>query len=185
MKQKFIKEVKGHFNLREPKGRKPTNVFFVVRLNGKQYKLSSRMKVYPNQWDSKGQQAIESNQLTKLDNRNNKMLNAKINSIRCYFLDFLEYLCNVEIKDVEIGELLKKYIYKDMKMKKKNDFAFDAESIITEAFDYYYSFVQPTKASTKMNNESKSEIIFTCPSLLIIESWLSFHFAKSTGDLIK
>ena len=113
MKQQFVREIRGHFNLRKPKGGKPTDVFFVVCLNGKQYKLSSGMKVYPDQWDSKMQQAIESNQLSRLDNRNNKMVNEKINSIRCSFMDFLKYLCTAETETVDIGELLKLFIYKD------------------------------------------------------------------------
>lgn len=153
MKQLFLKEIRGHFNLRQPKGRKPTDVFFVVYLNGKQYKLSCGMKVYPDQWDSKMQQAIESNQLSKIDNRNNKILNEKINSIRCSFMEFLKYLCTVEIESVNIEGLLKLFIYKDMKKKKNSDF--NAECIITEALEYYYTNVYPVKIRTKRNNESK------------------------------
>ena len=153
MKQQFVKEIKGHFNLRNPKGCKPTDVFFVVCLKRKQYKLSSGMKVYPDQWDSKMQLAIESNQLSRLDNCNNKMLNEKINSIRCSFMDFLKYLCTVETETVDIGELLKLFIYKDMKKKKKLDF--DAERIITEALEYYYTCISPAKKSTKDMNVSK------------------------------
>ena len=153
MKQQFIKEIRGHFNLRKPKGSKPTDVFFVVCLYGKQYKLSSGMKVYPDQWDSKMQQAIESNQLSKLDNRNNKLLNEKINSIRCSFMDYLKYLCTVEIETIDIEELLKLFIYKDMKKKKNLDF--DAEHVISDALEYYYANVCPVKIRTKRNNESK------------------------------
>lgn len=153
MKLQFVKEIKGHFNLRNPKGCKPTDVFFVVCLKRKQYKLSSGMKVYPDQWDSKMQLAIESNQLSRLDNCNNKMLNEKINSIRCSFMDFLKYLCTVETETVDIGELLKLFIYKDMKKKKKLDF--DAERIITEALEYYYTCISPAKKSTKDMNVSK------------------------------
>lgn len=153
MKQQFVKEIRGHFNLRKPKGKKPTDVFFVVCLNGKQYKLSSGMKVYPDQWDSKMQLAIESNQLSRLDNSNNKMLNEKINCIRCSFVDFLQYLCTVEIETIDIEELLKLFIYKDMK--KKKNFDFDAERVITDALEYYYANVSHVKERTKRNNDSK------------------------------
>lgn len=154
MKQKFIKEVKGHFNLRKPKGDKPTDVFFVVRLDGKQYKFSSGMKVYPDQWDSKGQQAIESNTLSKLDNRNNKMLNAKINRIRCYYVDFLKYLCRTEENIPDKGELLRTYIYQEMERSKKNKTDFDAERIICEAFEYYYKYTRQVKSSSLRQYEA-------------------------------
>lgn len=153
MKQWFVKEIKGHFNLRNPKGVRPTDVFFVVYIDGKQYKLSSGMKVYPNQWDKKGQQAIESNMLSRLDNSNNKKLNAKINRIRCSFVDFLKYLCTVEIESIDVKEVLKLYIYKDMK--KKKNLEFDAERFISDAFEYYFANISMVKPRTRANNESK------------------------------
>ena len=154
MKQQFIKEIRGHFNLRKPNGCKPTDVFFVVCLYGKQYKLSSGMKVYPDQWDNKIQQAIESNQLSRLDNRNNKLLNEKINSIRCSFMDFLEYLCTVEIESIEIGVILKTFIYRNMKKKDE----FDAEDIISRAFEHYYTVESQTKKSTVKNHRSELRV---------------------------
>ena len=81
MKQKFFGEVKGHFNLRKPNSDKPTSIFFVVWFDGKQYKLSCGVKVYPNMWDKQSQKAIESNILSKADNRNNKTVNMQINRI--------------------------------------------------------------------------------------------------------
>ena len=154
MKQKFVREVKGHFNLRKPKGEEPTEVYFVVYLEGKQYKLSSGMKVYPNQWDSIEQQAIESNQLSRLDNRNNKLLNAKINRIRCSFVNFLEYLCRSEVDYNDIGELLKSYIYKDMKQNKRTKTDFDAVRIINDALGHYYSYNSQVKRSTLKQYEN-------------------------------
>ena len=154
MKQKFIKEVKGHFNLRKPKGSKPTDVFFVVRLDGKQYKLSSGMKVYPDQWDSKGQQAIESNTLSKLDNRNNKLVNVKINRIRCCYMDFLKYLCGTKEEITDKGKLLRTYIYQEMKQSTKNKTDFDAERIISEAFEHYYKYTKQVKSSSLRQYET-------------------------------
>lgn len=162
MKQKFIKEVKGHFNLRKPKGSKPTDVFFVVRLDGKQYKLSSGMKVYPDQWDSKGQQAIESNMLSKLDNRNNKLVNEKINTIKSDFMDFLQYLCTSLEEPQDLIEILREYIYKNMnKRSKTNKKNVDVESIINKAFEYYYTYISQVKKSSYAQNETRLKLFTT------------------------
>ena len=48
--QIFANELKRHYNLRNPKGEKPTMVFFVVRINNEQVKISVGMKVYPKYW---------------------------------------------------------------------------------------------------------------------------------------
>ena len=162
MEQKFIKEVKGHFNLRKPKGEKPTDIFFVVCLNGKQYKLSSGLKIYPDQWDSKSQQAIESNMLSKLDNRNNKMVNAKINSIKSCFLDFLNYLCASLEEPQDLIGVLRTYIYKDMKKKSNSDCKrVDVVRIISNAFEYYYTNISQVKKSSYVQNETRLKIFIT------------------------
>ena len=49
--QHFYKEVKPHYNLREPKGDKPTVVYFVCFINKKQVRISTGYKVYPK-WKS-------------------------------------------------------------------------------------------------------------------------------------
>lgn len=47
--QVFINEiVKASFNLRQPnKSKRPTNIYLIVRINQKQAKLSTGVKVYP------------------------------------------------------------------------------------------------------------------------------------------
>ena len=46
--QVFINEiVKANFNLRQPKSERPTNIYLIVRINQKQAKLSTGVKVYP------------------------------------------------------------------------------------------------------------------------------------------
>ena len=63
-------------------------VFVVVRIDGKQYKLSCGVKVYPNHWH-KGI-AEESNLLSKRDNANNKIANEKLTVI---LDDFSKFRC--------------------------------------------------------------------------------------------
>lgn len=154
MKQQvFSRELQGTFNLREPKATKPTMIYFVVRLNGRQYKLSTGVKVYPTMWAKDTQTAIVSNQLSKQDNRNNKLVNEKINEVNANFLKFISYLCNAE----NIGDeydVLRTFIYKEMKKKDINTLA-----IIENAFDYYYKYVNPTaKVGTIKTNEESLNI---------------------------
>lgn len=70
-KQLFAQEIRVHYNLREPKGNKPTMVFLVVYINKKQIRISTGCKVYPKQWNST--RAITGITLTKLDNCNNRI----------------------------------------------------------------------------------------------------------------
>ncbi|MDQ6236092.1 site-specific integrase, partial [Bacteroides ovatus] len=51
--QIFFNEVKASFNLRKPKSDKPTNIYLVCRIDKKQVKLSTGVKVYPDQWNTK------------------------------------------------------------------------------------------------------------------------------------
>ena len=101
-------------------------------------------------WSKNMQMAIISNQLTKQDNRNNKLVNEKINEVNANFLKFISYLCNTENIGNEY-DILKTFIYKDMKKKDINTI-----EIIDNAFDYYYRYVNPTaKVGTiKTNQES-------------------------------
>ena len=71
--QVFINEiVKANFNLRQPKSERPTNIYLIVRIiNQKQAKLSTGVKVYPDQWNIKKQEAYISCRLTESDNINN------------------------------------------------------------------------------------------------------------------
>ena len=50
-KQAFVNEMTCHFNLREPKAKKPTNIYLVVSIEGKQIKFATGVKIYPEQWN--------------------------------------------------------------------------------------------------------------------------------------
>lgn len=119
--QFFINEIGCNFNLRKPKSEKPTNVYFVARVRNKQIKLSTGVRVYPDQWNVKKQEAYISCRLTELDNENNTIVNEKINKLKLYFSEYKQYLCDhpEEIERRAIV-LLKQYIYKDT-MKKKTE----------------------------------------------------------------
>lgn len=80
-------------------------------MNGKQYKLTTGLKVYPSQWNKRKELAYISEILSTTDNKNNVIVNKKISDLKKSFLDFIDYLCN-HPDEMDI-ELLKKYVYKD------------------------------------------------------------------------
>ena len=59
----------------QPKTNRPTNIYLVVYLNNKQVKLSTGVKVYPEHWNIRRQQAYVNARLSKLDNNNNTITN--------------------------------------------------------------------------------------------------------------
>ncbi len=111
MSQQFLAERKFHFNLRKPKGKKPTPIYLVVTIGGKQYKLATNTKVYPDQWDNALQVAIVSNTISKLDNKNNKLANERLEQVKAYYSEFIDYLCSQEETPIDLIGVLKTYIY--------------------------------------------------------------------------
>ena len=91
-RQEFV-QVKLHFNLRQTKIDTPTLIYGVYTCNGQQYKVATGLKVYPSQWDSQRQMAVESNLLSRRDNRNNHIINSQIET--------LKNRCNTAIQEVE------------------------------------------------------------------------------------
>ena len=117
--QVFINEiVKASFNLRQPKSKRPTNIYLIVRINQKQAKLSTGIKVYPGQWNIKKQEAYISCRLTESDNINNTICNKKLLELKSQFEEFKRYLCDNPSKLENCWELLRKCIYKDSDMRK-------------------------------------------------------------------
>ena len=117
-RQIFINEMQARFNLRKPRSEKPTNLYLVCRINNKQVKLSTGVKIYPDHWNEKRQEVYISVRLSEIDNINNTIVNKKITKLKEYFIEFKHYLC---MHPDEIGEsmkLLKQHIYKD-RMKKE------------------------------------------------------------------
>lgn len=93
----FINEMQARFNLRQPKANKPTNIYLVVRINGKQLKLAT-VKVYPEHWNKEKQEAYVSFRLPELDNRNNEIANNKINELKVSFQSARSIFVTIQIK---------------------------------------------------------------------------------------
>ena len=113
IKQCFVQEITPYYNLVKPKGTKPTMVYFIVRIKKEQVRISTRCKVYPNQWEKN--KAKVSKLLPKLESDNNMILN---NQIKIYNQRFDEYKYLVNCGQIEMNkDTLKHYIYKGQIMK--------------------------------------------------------------------
>ena len=82
-----------NFNLRQTKKNMPTIIYALFTFRGRQYKVNIGAKVYPTQWNKRKQIATVSNGQTKLDNRNNEIVNKKIRSLLAIFEEKKNYLC--------------------------------------------------------------------------------------------
>ena len=91
----------------------------VCRIDKKQVKLSTGVKVYPDQWNTKKQEAYLSPRLTELDNINNAIVTDEINKLKADFIEFKRYICDNPNEIDNSLFLLRKYIYKDKIMKQE------------------------------------------------------------------
>jgi len=173
-RQYFIHEINAHFNLREPKNRKPTTVFMVVRINGRQLKLSTQMKVYPTQWDKRNQQAVISPSLSELDNKNNELLNQKILTYRERFNQFKIYISS-HIKEIENQEqILLQFITKGQSKVKMNRQLHIIDTMIKAVLNN--NTIKPSTKDSYLNELSKSsETSFTAFLKATNRTYITFY----------
>ena len=147
-RQIFINQIQCNFNLRQPKANKPTNIYLVVYLNNKQVKLSTGVKVYPEHWNIRKQQAYVNARLSKLDNNNNTIANDRLSELKDMFLEFKHYLCE-HPTDIENSiTILRTRIYKNTmttEIKKKS-----ATTVMKEIIDAKQA-ASSTKGQQKLN----------------------------------
>ena len=93
MNEQVFLEFTLNFNLRQTRLNKPTIIYALFSFRGKQYKVNIGVKVYPSQWNKRKQIATISNGQTRLDNRNNEIVNKRIRSILASFEENKNYLC--------------------------------------------------------------------------------------------
>lgn len=134
-KQFFIGEVQTTFVLRQPKSSKPTNVYLACRVQGQQIKLATGVKVYPEHWNRQKQEAYVSFRLSELDNRNNEIVNSRINELRICFSSYIKYLCDNPDKIVDCLDLLRGYIYKDNISMKKTKQSLNATIVMQQIIE--------------------------------------------------
>lgn len=81
-----------NYNLRNPKSKRPTIVYAVFRVAGKQYKINIGAKVYPSQWDNRLKMPIIHN-ISNLDADNNRIVLAQINRFKLAWDRAKSYIC--------------------------------------------------------------------------------------------
>ena len=139
-RQIFINEMQARFNLRKPRSEKPTNLYLVCRINNKQVKLSTGVKIYPDHWNEKRQEAYISVRLSELDNINNTIVNKKITKL---FL-LLFFLCCTAF-------LLIFYIESDKPITKKKQTAAKTTADKPTSISY---------CATSLSDEEESTLIY-------------------------
>ena len=147
-RQIFINQMQCNFNLRQPKANKPTNIYLVVYLNNKQVKLSTGVKVYPEHWNIRKQQAYVNARLSKLDNNNNTIANDRLSELKDMFLEFKHYLCEHPTDIDNSITILRTRIYKNTmttEIKKKS-----ATTVMKEIIDAKQA-ASSTKEQQKLN----------------------------------
>lgn len=147
-RQIFINQMQCNFNLRQPKANKPTNIYLVVYLNNKQVKLSTGVKVYPEHWNIRKQQAYVNARLSKLDNNNNTIANDRLSELKDMFLEFKHYLCEHPTDIDNSITILRTRIYKNTmttEIKKKS-----ATTVMKEIIDAKQA-ASSTKGQQKLN----------------------------------
>ena len=148
MKQQFFPlELRGRFYLKEPKSKKPTTLIFIADINNRRYKLAMDIKIYPAQWNQSLQKAYISPILTNIDNKNNSIVNQKIEDIQEAFLSFKSYLCNIEAYN---EELITQLFNSTMKKKKEQKPTNKIDNIIKVIHDTVYNDGN-TRQGTKDN----------------------------------
>jgi integrase len=111
MKQFFITEMKCSFVLRKPNSDKPTQIYLYARVNKRQCKLSTGVKVYPAHWSPFSQEAKMGRTLSELENHNNQIVNERIHQLRQVFVEFKRYLCENPMLIGQAEDILKSFVY--------------------------------------------------------------------------
>ena len=138
MEQQFFPlELRGRFYLKEPKSKKPSQLIFITRIEGRIYKLAINAKVYPAQWNRALQKAYISPILTTADNENNAIVNQKIEEVKGLFALFKSYLCNIETANTKlITQLFNSTMRKPKKQEASNS---KIDNIIKVIHDAVYN----------------------------------------------
>ena len=78
MSEQLFLDFSLNFNLRQTRRNVPTIIYALFTFQGRRCKANIGAKVYPAQWNKRRQIATISNGQTRLDNRNNEIVNKRI-----------------------------------------------------------------------------------------------------------
>ena len=161
-----IKNVKisVNFNVRQPNKKTATTpIYCVVKVDNKQLKVPTGLKVNAWQWEKNRQLCAVTANMIATEQANNAAANRTINAIRCAYDELFVYLCGSgdTFTATEIEKLIKETITaqtdNDNNMSNPNAIppkrTTTATTLIKKAFALYYT--DNTKASTLKVNEQR------------------------------
>ena len=145
-----------NFNLRQPKGNKKTNVYAVIKINGRQIKTPIDCKINPWNWDKRKQVPKFSNNMTEEDRENAQHVFNVIYEWKMNFQKYYVYICRNYVIPNE-KELMEKVvkkvrIQKDKEIKvtvkpaKKRDIK--ATTVLKKALEQYQTLYPTIAKST-------------------------------------
>ena len=88
----YAKELTLNFNLRKPTSKRPTNIYAVVKVCGKQIKIPTTAKINAYLWDSKKQIPMLLDSMSDAERDNAKQVFSIINSFHNAFVEYYSYL---------------------------------------------------------------------------------------------
>lgn len=136
-----------NLNLREPKKMSgTTNVYAVVKIDGKQMKMPLCINVYPWTWDKRKQEVKVSPTMSEEERAKNIWINEKIWDVKKKYMQIISYLCMVDDVNADMVENVMKEEFKEFKnntdMANKNPIipkrSVTATRLINEGFSLLY-----------------------------------------------
>lgn len=88
-----MQHVTCNFNLRNRRSNKPSIIYMVVYADGRQYKISTGIKLLPSQWDFKKQTPKVSGMFSEEANRHGIETLTFLNSLKFCFEEYCIYIC--------------------------------------------------------------------------------------------
>lgn len=81
-----------NFNLRNPRSSKPTIIYAIIRIGGKQYKINTGVKIIASQWNFH-LQTVNSSMVNDIDWHNNQVVLNILNIYRLGMIHLQSYIC--------------------------------------------------------------------------------------------
>lgn len=150
-------ELRQKFALRSKEARNATTIYLIVSFMGRQWKISTALKVIPTQFQN-GRCTI-SKHYSNEDNKRNLEINSKLNEIELGIYNYYLYICNEDNVKIAIDKL-NNYLIENVdrlnsetkKMKKKQIIR-TASALLSQAFIIMYN-QEGVKQSTRDTNYS-------------------------------
>ncbi|MDL2242021.1 site-specific integrase, partial [Bacteroidales bacterium OttesenSCG-928-L03] len=105
-------ETQMSFNLREPKSEKPTSIYLVCRINGKQIKIpiGPEYNIYPKHWNKESQHVMVNNSLSPLERAHNMEVNERLAECINLFNEWKQYIRDNAELVLNSEKLLRRFV---------------------------------------------------------------------------